>query len=371
MKKPEVFCITETWLNDTVEDNLLRLSDYNIYRNDRLNRRGGGTAIFIRHGLDHERKMLPSNITDLVEATLIDIKVCKTLILCIYIPPDIPIKILKILNDKIVFFLDDALANKSDYKTIITGDFNHFNTCTLCDDLDLIDIVRRPTRMNSTLDHILISAQLSDIYSENNVQYDSPIGASDHLLLTATPYGKTWRNNDRQYHKVYDLRNSNLLNLMNAASTIDWLGPLKNLKCVDSMWREFHSCLSELLHRFIPCKTIVITDKDKEWMTPITKGLINDRWKAFREKNWTRYNFLKGKVKEEIEKAKKITATKLMESSTGLWKLTNLISGKNNKDTWKTLIIKHGGAQPLSEAIADIFAEATNSGGAENEPTVC
>ena len=40
----------------------------------------------------------------------------------------------------------------------------------------------------------------------------------------------------------------------------------------------------------------------KEWITPLIKHLINERWKAYREYNWPQYNHLKMKIKNEIKK---------------------------------------------------------------------
>ena len=42
-RQPDIVCIVETWLDDTVSDNELLLPDYQIYRYDR-NRHGGGVA---------------------------------------------------------------------------------------------------------------------------------------------------------------------------------------------------------------------------------------------------------------------------------------------------------------------------------------
>ena len=75
-------------------------------------------------------------------------------------------------------------------------------------------------------------------------------------------------------------------------------------------------------------------------MTPVTKKLINDRWAAFRAKDWNKYNYLKLKVKKEIEHAKKLWANKSMSTTNGLWKLVSKHS-------------KSGRMDPLSKLVAD------------------
>ena len=49
-RQPDIVCIVETWLDDTVSDNELLLPDYQIYRYDR-NRHGGGDAIYVHVSL--------------------------------------------------------------------------------------------------------------------------------------------------------------------------------------------------------------------------------------------------------------------------------------------------------------------------------
>lgn len=42
--------VTETWLNSSIENSMVELPGYNIYRNDRKDRVGGGVAIYLKHG---------------------------------------------------------------------------------------------------------------------------------------------------------------------------------------------------------------------------------------------------------------------------------------------------------------------------------
>jgi hypothetical protein len=58
---------------------------------------------------------------------------------------------------------------------------------------------------------------------------------------------------------------------------------------------------------------------DPSWLSPVIKYLINQRWVAYRTKNFSRYNFLKCKIKESIRKAKLKWANKSANSSKSLW----------------------------------------------------
>jgi hypothetical protein len=44
----DIICLTETWLNDSVNNHEIIPFGYNIYRKDRLNRVGGGVLIAVK-----------------------------------------------------------------------------------------------------------------------------------------------------------------------------------------------------------------------------------------------------------------------------------------------------------------------------------
>lgn len=87
IKQPSVICITETWLNHTVESSLLHIPKYQLYRTDRSFRRGGGVAIY---ALDN---LYVTNLTDVypappnIDCLMLDVHSFKVALVCIYIPP--------------------------------------------------------------------------------------------------------------------------------------------------------------------------------------------------------------------------------------------------------------------------------------------
>ena len=71
---------------------------------------------------------------------------------------------------------------------------------------------------------------------------------------------------------------------------------------VDEIWKNFHNCLKQLFETSVTYRFVPIRSCDKDWMTPLTKMLILDKWTAFREHDWPRYNHLKLKVRVEVQK---------------------------------------------------------------------
>jgi hypothetical protein len=92
---------------------------------------------------------------------------------------------------------------------------------------------------------------------------------------------------------------------------------------------------------------------DKSWMTPLTKMIINEKWQAYRTKNWEKFHHLKTKARKEIIKAKTMWAKKLKESTHGLWKMAKHLSGKQTKNEISNLITQFKTPTALAERIAE------------------
>ena len=45
--KPDIVCIVETWLDNTIADNELSLPNFQLFRRD-CNRHGGGIALYVQ-----------------------------------------------------------------------------------------------------------------------------------------------------------------------------------------------------------------------------------------------------------------------------------------------------------------------------------
>ena len=121
-----------------------------------------------------------------------------------------------------------------------------------------------------------------------------------------------------------------------------------------------HNQMKSLLDETVPQEKVYLSERDKCWMTPLTKKIINDKWRAYREKKWTRFNCLKEKAKKEILRAKAMWAEKQRGTPHGLWKITKYISGKENKSELQNLITLCSSPKALAEKIAETINNATN-----------
>ena len=229
-----------------------------------------------------------------------------------------------------------------------------FKVQGLCSDLGLYDLILKPTRLNNILDHVLISKDLTKSYNPDKVVYDAPIGSADHKILFCAPDTVETSHTTIRWHTVYDFRLSCLTRLHCNADSLDWENLLFNAANVDEMWNKFHSSIKDIFTQCIPCQLVPMSRKDKDWITPLTKKLITDRWRAFRAGDMESYKRLKDKVKREIQKSKQLWAQKQMQTTKGLWKLVTHHNPKHRGDI-ATLI--NG---PLDTLIDEVTDHLTN-----------
>ena len=89
--------------------------------------------------------------------------------------------------------------------------------------------------------------------------------------------------------------------------------------------------LSEQIHQTflatIPSSTVIMSPRDKPFITPLIKSLINKRWSAYRQRNFPLYNRLKVKVKTMMLKEKCKWAANSEKSPKHLWQTVNEMKG--------------------------------------------
>ena len=360
IKRPNVFCITETWLTEDIDTNIIQPECYCVCRNDRTRRRGGGTAIFVRNDetYRHLQMTLGTGIENEFEVTMVELFRHQMFLFCLYIPPSLNVSLLLDIQDWLVSEVDRLLSEKSFHHVILVGDFNRFDVNQLCTELDLFDLIVNPTRKNNVLDHILISRGLSPVYCRDNVEYMSPIGRADHMTLCTRPstsYDGSTHLADRRTRCVYDFRHSNLCKLHEEIVNVSWNEILKDEDNVSHQSHVFHQKLTDAIKLTIPTKMVPVSPYDKEWMTPTTKMLIHERWHAYRTKNWDEYNYLKNKVKAEIAKAKQLWADRMRETPLGLWRLVKLNRCGRQTDGFDQMIEEFGNAKNVLEELVSSF----------------
>ena len=128
--------------------------------------------------------------------------------------------------------------------------------------------------------------------------------------------------NDSYFVKVYDFRESHVKSFKEALSAFSW-HHFYNFDCtIESKCEIFYEILKGALSN-IPSHMVKMNGREKPWITPKLKMMINLRYDAYRRGNFPLYHHYRNKVKKEIILSKKAWITKLKERPNAIWKVLN------------------------------------------------
>ena len=127
----KILVFTETWLKPNIRDTEILSDQYQLFRNDRLNKVGGGVLMAVHNSISSERVML----TDSQDVEFVCVKLSyinQTIyITCSYIPPN---------SDSNIYLKHSELIKNVSHihspnsELICLGDFNLPNTSWILDD---------------------------------------------------------------------------------------------------------------------------------------------------------------------------------------------------------------------------------------------
>ena len=327
--KLHLIAVTETWLSPEIPSSLLHLRGYMLVRSDRVRCRGGGTCIWCQSGMDFREHLPTSGTPDCIEATWIISAKDKCLACCVYIPPALTSGEKLTVNQYFIDCFDELLLKYFDYDLLLCGDFNDFKCDSIAQQLNIQDVIALPTRGSSSLDKIFVNDSFQEKH-DIHVEIGPPLASSDHNCVVMK-YGSVSQSQEKTANlvKVHDFRKSRLEHFCQYLGQIDF-SPIYQSKDVNEMCSLFYDLVDDAVSHTIPCEYVTFTSRDKPWMTPILKTLINKRWRAFRAGNMGLYNHYKGKVKTEIEKAKLAWASKASNSVKKLWNIVHELNGSRH-----------------------------------------
>ena len=275
----------------------------------------------------------------------------KVLLVCVYLPPS---SVLSSTQDIIEFLIsrcDAALSSYPEYDVILCGDLNRLPMKDIASSLDLVDLVREPTRGDVTLDHVFVSSGLAFAY---DVSVTAPISNSDHCSVQALPVYPSLTKG--QFHSIhFDLRRRKLDDVVQMLD-INWSSYYSLNMNVDEKCEIFHDFLNYCVNVCIPQFQVLMSTSDKPWITPFVKFTIQKRWDAFRLKNFDAYRYWKVIASKVIIKAKENWARRASHSSRNLWKVVNSTLGTKSSNVMTKLYSDFPSIEAAAEHINRSFA---------------
>jgi len=211
--------IVETWFKSVDNDGLFSISDYILFRRDRVcvrRKHGGGVCIYVKSGIDcFVMSPCPTADTN-IEILRLHLCFSEYIFGLCYHPPDAPY---------VTEFID-CISNSVDVLTslypgavlCVLGDFNQLDTTFLQCEFGLSQIVDTPTLGNNLLDKVFIN--VPDGYQ---TQVFKILVKTKHQTVLVVHYGVPYCvSNKPQKSTLYDLRSHNVDLLRYCIGTFDW-----------------------------------------------------------------------------------------------------------------------------------------------------
>lgn len=334
-----IICLTETWLNQNIPDDSIKLDGFKLYRRDRGGDNHGGVCVYIKDNVFSRRRSdleLPN-----IECIWVEVTVHhrKFLLGTFYKPPNSPSQILSVIEDSISLAFDSNIN-----EVFITGDLNldtlknasNQKISDICQQFSLDQIIVEPTHFtensSSIIDLVFTSNKNSillsgvgDPFLDQNIRYHCPVYfvLNFHKNVVPAFYRHIWLFDRGDYESFSrDIRET------------DW-ETLKN-NDIDIYASNITRRISELADKHIPNKRVKIRQSDPSWLTNDAKKLIRKRkrlYKKFKRTNnitdFESYKRVRNNTTAEIRKLKQQQIDKLAA------KLINNDIGP--RDWWKTL----------------------------------
>lgn len=339
----DIFCVVETWLHNGIDNNLLHINDFTLFRCDRGSR-GGGLCAFVKNIFNISIISTPKNIEQLW--LNINLKNEKIALGIVYKPPTL---------DSQIFFneMEDTLSLIAPTvdDIICLGDFNinvlnlHNaavdNLFSLLDEFKLKQIIDTPTRITdkttSLIDLILV-LNYERIMDKGVIENQM----SDHLITfclleTANklnePRMVTYRN-----FKNFDY-NSFELDLF----SIPWYS-IFDMNNSDDKVLFLTSNIIQLVDRHAPLITSRFTKPPAPWLTDNIRLMISLKEKALKKYKTTKsvihlqyYKDLRNFTNQSIKREKKAYFEYKIKNSSSkekwqFFKHNNLVHSNKKKD---------------------------------------
>jgi hypothetical protein len=361
---PSFICITETWLTPDIESDLLNISGFTIFRNDRRddtsdNRKGGGCLIFASSSVSPANVHVDARMSVYdrpygIEYNLIRCNCPQvSYLLCVYAPPNLQADTILSFQYYIIDVFDHLLCQTPNAEIYVAGDFNRHDFSLLSHHLNITNIVDVPTFGDVTLDKFYCNSQAVSDFTIETVQ---PLGTAknSHKIVLVSRMS-TSCTSDVHLHKVFDFRRSNLLFFQDTLRNADWsvvMNASNVTEYIDRFYHVFFSAMSK-----IPVSFVKFTPRTKPWITPVLLDLINKRWRAYRDGNFHSYVHFKTKVKNEILKSKRLWAAKMSKSCKGLWSVVNDVRGKRQDNSVNQIVSLFSSPTDAVESLNILFTQ--------------
>lgn len=309
-RESSLLCFFESWLTASISDANVNLPGFTTFRADRDTkasgkRKGGGLVLFTNNrwcnpGHVTVKTIICSKDIELLAVSLrpyyMPREFSHAIAVCVYIPPRAHAEA---ACDVIHSTVSGLQTQHPDAFVFISGDFNHvtLDSCLPA----FSQFVDCPTRGDRTID--LLYANVRDAYKATSLP---PLGKSDHNLVLLQPKYKPKVKRlpvtTRSFRKWSPEAEAALRGCFEST---DW-GVLQDT------WGEDIEKITECTTDYInfcmevavPSRTVRCFPNNKPWITSDIKALLNEKKRAFRDRDKERLKQVQAELRVRLKEAK-------------------------------------------------------------------
>lgn len=259
--RPDIICVTESWLSQDIPSSLVCPSDYNAVRFDRSTK-GGGVIVFIRKLLNFTLVNIPTEFSN-IEIVCFDINLhnVSSRIIAYYRPPGYGHDALTYATNSVTL-LKKLCSTHSDI--YLLGDFNlpdidwsmyhspnnsvYNEFMNFINSYGLYQHVNCPTRNANTLDLVFTTSPSSI----SDLQSLPPISSSDHCVIIFTTQISSPLTSGESLATSRNWKCANFDAINYELSVINWNSVFQFCFDVQQCWNAFIDILNHICDKYVP-----------------------------------------------------------------------------------------------------------------------
>ena len=359
---PDIVILNETWLKPSISDSEIFNSDmYTIQcREDRSNisherdplnpkkfrKYGGGVLIATRSDLDVTIIPIKTKCSAEIASIQLNFQDGQKLVVCtLYRVGNLGIDHF----EKVEKYLQTIRKRRGITQFIVVGDLNlnkiDWNSPDECkdnvessfyklfNDLDLTQIINKPTHVKGNILDLVLTSSLNNIIN-SSVAEQNFVCNSDHFAITFEIKAKVKRINKNACY-IYNYKNVNWESLNLEFSKVNWLSILSGTS-IDTKWSQFKSKFFEIVDKHIP-KVKVKGSFQPPWFDSDVfvkcreKNRLHAKYKETNDASWyLKFSNCRNELKKLCKQKMRDNFTTESDSSTITKKFWSYVKSNNN-----------------------------------------
>jgi hypothetical protein len=354
-EKMDIICVSETWLDNTITEDMVKIQGYEYLRKDRMANRAGGAGIYITDAIPFRRALeLEFPNTDLLWVEF-RLGLKKILVAACYRPPgqsadevDLfmsnfsdSVEMALGLNPESIFILGDLNDSTPKWDSDHHGSELKLKLYDFINSHDLHQLILEPTYIlpnSANILDLLITDSPGYILNQNQGVLP-PIGSHHQAIFAEI---KVQYKRDKTFlREIWNYNQGDYPSLVTALSETPWGLGQDLFEDMDDIAMYWQNTFLDICKVHIPNRIIKIRPKDKPWMTKQVKKALTFRNRLYKRFKRTRqqrhYDDWKRSAKEanyQMSQAKLAHKEKLrktlMNTSCGekhYWKIAKQVYG--------------------------------------------